>query len=78
MTGEVESLLETKQPNLGAANAQGRLIEPPGLTRDDTGGGSVNFCGPDPLSRVVSGGRGILNRGDGCNGGRIRSDHIRS
>lgn len=48
MTGEVKSLMETKQPNLGAANALGRLIEPLGLTLDDAGGG-VNFFGSDPL-----------------------------
>jgi hypothetical protein len=76
MTGEVESLMETKQPNLGAANALGRLIEPLGLTLDDTGG-KVNFFGSDPLfpSCVRL---GVLNRGDGCGGGRVRSHHIRS
>jgi hypothetical protein len=40
--------METKQPNLGAADALGRLIEPLGLTLDDVGG-SVNFLGSDPL-----------------------------
>jgi hypothetical protein len=54
MTGEVESLMGSKQPNLGAADALGRLIEPLGLTLDDTGG-SVNFFGSDRCSRVVSG-----------------------
>jgi hypothetical protein len=35
ITGEAERLRETEQPNLGAANALGRLIEPQGLTLDD-------------------------------------------
>ena len=35
-------------PNMAAANALSGLIEPLGLTLDDTGG-SVNFFGTDPL-----------------------------
>jgi hypothetical protein len=38
ITGEAERLWESEQPNFGAANALGRLIEPLGLTLDDAGG----------------------------------------
>ena len=40
--------MEREQPNVGAANALGRLIEPLGLTLDDVGG-SVDIYGYDPV-----------------------------
>jgi hypothetical protein len=40
--------METKQRNIGAVKALGRLIEPLGLTVDDVGG-SVDIFGFDPI-----------------------------
>ena len=45
---EKESLMEKEQPNVEAANALGKLVDPLGLTLDDVGG-SVSIYGSDPL-----------------------------
>jgi hypothetical protein len=45
---ENESLKKAEQPNVDAASALGKLVEPLGLTLDDVGG-SVSIYGSDPL-----------------------------
>jgi len=48
MHSTLKKITEMQEPNIGAVNALGQLIEPLGLTLDDVGG-SVNIFGADPI-----------------------------